>query len=509
MPEDMEVTADHVEEELDDKEKVVREIEDKVRTYLATQTYRVVIPSFSKWFARDKIHEIERKSLPEFFNGRNKTKTPETYLQYRDFMVDIYRLNPSEYLTVTACRRNLAGDVATIFRVHKFLETWGLINYQIDPDTRPSIAGPQYTGHFQVTLDAPKGLEPLIPLEGATMSTQGQEDDHTSYLVDVANEATEQEQHKTPLNLELRRSIYDSSSDAMALLDENQRRFNALTTRQYNCFTCGDDITKVRFHNLQSKQAISAVAFNSGLFPSNFTAGDYVKLVQAQQNASAWSDQETLLLLEGVEMYDSDWEAIAYHVGTRNKEACLVKFLQMPIEDAYLVKNAEEKKDTSSISQLLEKVLSSVKDLPNSSTLAENAQAGSAQVKQEQDTYLHDLVKLQMQKIDLKLEKIDELDQVLKMQRREIEKQRLDLYLDRLSLNQQTNQVLTTLREAAQAQGQTAVELAEKARELAFKNPKHSVLQDTSAEARLAEVPNPSLKPISLETPQQYKFWSA
>ena len=122
MPEDMEVTADHVEEELDDKEKVVREIEDKVRTYLATQTYRVVIPSFSKWFARDKIHEIERKSLPEFFNGRNKTKTPETYLQYRDFMIDIYRLNPSEYLTVTACRRNLAGDVATIFRVHKFLE---------------------------------------------------------------------------------------------------------------------------------------------------------------------------------------------------------------------------------------------------------------------------------------------------------------------------------------------------------------------------------------------------
>lgn len=31
-------------------------------------------------------------------------------------MIDTYRLNPTEYLTVTACRRNLAGDVCAIMR---------------------------------------------------------------------------------------------------------------------------------------------------------------------------------------------------------------------------------------------------------------------------------------------------------------------------------------------------------------------------------------------------------
>jgi SWI/SNF related-matrix-associated actin-dependent regulator of chromatin subfamily C len=46
-------------------------------------------------------------------------------------MVNTYRLNPGEYLTVTACRRNLAGDVGAIMRVHGFLEQWGLINYQV------------------------------------------------------------------------------------------------------------------------------------------------------------------------------------------------------------------------------------------------------------------------------------------------------------------------------------------------------------------------------------------
>ena len=31
-------------------------------------------------------------------------------------MMDTYRLNPQEYLTSTACRRNLAGDVCAIVR---------------------------------------------------------------------------------------------------------------------------------------------------------------------------------------------------------------------------------------------------------------------------------------------------------------------------------------------------------------------------------------------------------
>ncbi len=35
---------------------------------------------------------------------------------YRNFMIDTYRLNPGEYLSSTACRRNLPGDVCAIMR---------------------------------------------------------------------------------------------------------------------------------------------------------------------------------------------------------------------------------------------------------------------------------------------------------------------------------------------------------------------------------------------------------
>ena len=107
-------------------------VEAAARAHLAAQRFAVIIPSYSAWFDMSTIHPTEKKSLPEFFNSRNRSKTPGVYKDYRDFMINTYRLNPSEYLTVTACRRNLAGDVCAIMRVHAFLEQWGLINYQVD-----------------------------------------------------------------------------------------------------------------------------------------------------------------------------------------------------------------------------------------------------------------------------------------------------------------------------------------------------------------------------------------
>ncbi|KAJ2461965.1 SWI/SNF and RSC complex subunit Ssr2, partial [Coemansia sp. RSA 2322] len=137
--------------------------EEDARRLLVEQTQEIVVPSYSAWFNLSLIHDNERRALPEFFNSRNMSKTPTIYIEYRNFMVNSYRLNPSEYLTVTACRRNLAGDVCAIMRVHAFLEQWGLINYQADADSRPSTIGPPFTGHFRISADTPRGLIPFQP----------------------------------------------------------------------------------------------------------------------------------------------------------------------------------------------------------------------------------------------------------------------------------------------------------------------------------------------------------
>lgn len=316
----------------DSEEKLTRD----AQAFLTEQTHQVVIPSYSGWFDMQQVHEIEKKSNPEFFNGRNRSKTPSVYKDYRDFMINTYRLNPIEYLTVTACRRNLAGDVCAVMRVHAFLEQWGLINYQTDSESRPSVIGPPFTGHFRVVADTPRGLQPFQPAPQSTLTT-GRPYAKTEEAMTSAR--------LPDLNLELRRDVYtgpskDNSSNNGIVPNGNTGGNNERKS-QFNCFTCGVDCSTLRFHCSSPKKFdLCSNCYHEGRFPSSFQSGDFLKIdsthAHATRNDSDWSDRETLLLLEGLEMYSEDWQEISAHVGSRTKEQCVLKFLQLPIEDAYL-----------------------------------------------------------------------------------------------------------------------------------------------------------------------------
>ena len=41
------------------------------------QTHHIVVPSYSAWFDYNAINAIEKRSLPEFFNSKNNSKTAE------------------------------------------------------------------------------------------------------------------------------------------------------------------------------------------------------------------------------------------------------------------------------------------------------------------------------------------------------------------------------------------------------------------------------------------------
>ncbi|KAJ1650667.1 SWI/SNF and RSC complex subunit Ssr2 [Dispira simplex] len=315
------------------------EIQNKAKSYLVQQTYEVIIPSYAAWFSMDRIHPNEKRGLPEFFNGRNRSKTPSVYKDYRDFMINTYRLNPHEYLTVTACRRNLAGDVCAIMRVHAFLEQWGLINYQVDPDTRPSVVGPPFTGHFRITADTPRGLQPFLP--SITVANAPGKTLHPMSGETSAKTQIEATKDGSALNLALRKHVYDDpTSQAEGGSGDTADTSTGSGAARYHCFTCGVECTRLRYHCLKVKKVdLCPPCYLEGRFPSSLYSGDFVKLEASQlkqTQGGAWSEQETLLLLEGIEMFDNDWFRIADHVGTRTREQCISHFLQLPIEDPYL-----------------------------------------------------------------------------------------------------------------------------------------------------------------------------
>ena len=57
------------------KNEVMRRV--PLHTHVQDQSHHIIIPSYSAWFDYNTIHSIEKRSLPEFFNEKNKSKTPE------------------------------------------------------------------------------------------------------------------------------------------------------------------------------------------------------------------------------------------------------------------------------------------------------------------------------------------------------------------------------------------------------------------------------------------------
>lgn len=279
---------------------------DDLEDNVTEQTHHIIVPSYSAWFDYNSIHVVEKRALPEFFNAKNKSKTPEIYMAYRNFMIDTYRLNPTEYLTSTACRRNLAGDVCAIMRVHAFLEQWGLINYQIDTESKPTPMGPPPTSHFHVLSDTPSGLQPVNAQKTPQPSA-------SKMLLDLDKKKDKDEITPSPGGAG---GIPIGGAPPSALL--------AGVTPSPVLPTILPDIAMD----------------SNGQF--GLKLDQYSKKPSAMKNRTAasmsreWTEQETLQLLEALELYRDDWNKVCEHVGSRTQDECILHFLRLPIEDPYL-----------------------------------------------------------------------------------------------------------------------------------------------------------------------------
>uniref|UniRef100_A0A8C7I263 SWI/SNF related BAF chromatin remodeling complex subunit C1 n=1 Tax=Oncorhynchus kisutch TaxID=8019 RepID=A0A8C7I263_ONCKI len=213
----------------------VNRLIDSSEDNVTEQTHHIIIPSYAAWFDYNCIHEIERRALPEFFNVRKEHCPTHN------------SLNPLKNRRRT---------------VHAFLEQWGLVNYQVDAESRPLPMGPPPTPHFNVLADTPSGLTPMHHRPPQIPSGQ--------QMINFPEKGKDKPSDMQ--NFGLRNDLYSKK-------------------------------------NPKSKG----------------TSG-----------GREWTEQETLLLLEALEMYKDDWNKVSEHVGSRTQDECILHFLRLPIEDPYL-----------------------------------------------------------------------------------------------------------------------------------------------------------------------------
>lgn len=521
-----------------DVEKLQHEFQESAKRYLVEQTAQVIVPSFAKWFDLSKIHDIEKKSLPDFFvEDGSGYKSSQDYKYIRDFIVNTFRLNPKEYLTITAVRRNLSGDVTNIIRIHQFLEQWGLINYQIDPKTKSSVLGPQYTGHFQITLDAPQGLVPFVPenaeLTKAIPSNVTKTDDLNNENIPTAKE------NELPLNLEIRRNVYATG--------EKKTNYKTNNIVHYSCSICGKDTTEVRYHNLKIKSymynptstinnasVLCEICYDQGLFPLSFHSSDFIQLKRTEEGEK-WSEQEILLLLEGIEMFgtyeppsstgpvnvnanlNNQWDKISEHVATKTREQCIIKFIQLPIEDKFLTKliKEENEKDTtkSVVSQSLVQDIAAklISTTEGREFILQNAEENLKHAQLEQTNLVNQVIELTLEKFNLKLKKIDELQANLLKYENQLNLERKQILLERwvqfekISKLKESNPELSTVLDDLLK----PVKINEIHKSVKQSNQTENGDDKMDVDESSNENDdNTSKLPVSVKEPKAYQFWS-
>lgn len=94
----------------------------------------------------------------------------------------------------------------------------------------------------------------------------------------------------------------------------------------------------------QDEVLLCMECFHEGRFFAGHSSLDFSRFDSSKENGvlvgENWSDQETLLLLEAMELYSENWNDIAEHVKTKSKAQCIIHFLRSPMDDSSM-KNVE------------------------------------------------------------------------------------------------------------------------------------------------------------------------
>ncbi|KAJ8767222.1 hypothetical protein K2173_013619 [Erythroxylum novogranatense] len=269
-----------------------------------------VVPSHCGWFSWTKVHPLEERVMPSFFNGKSQTRTSDLYMKIRNWIIKKFHSNPNENIELKDLSELEVGDADAKQEVLEFLDYWGLINFHPFPeiDSAANMDDAE-TAKKDLLLENLFHFESVQPYQSATPKPN----------------------ITTPA---MPSGLFPDSAIAEDLLRPEGPSVD------YHCNSCSADCSRKRYHcQKQADYDLCADCFNNGKFGSNMSSSDFILMEPAEiagASGGKWTDQETLLLLEALELYKENWNEIAEHVATKTKAQCILHFLQMPIEDAFL-----------------------------------------------------------------------------------------------------------------------------------------------------------------------------
>jgi len=125
------------------------------------------------WYNPCTASDLERRSLPEWFNHTAPHRSPASFALTRETILELADRNPHQYVTATALRRSVLGDAGSLMRLHSFLTDWGLLNREQIGETAPSEVALREPRRIEVSAHGKmKGWDQLAKQEFWSRSRQ-------------------------------------------------------------------------------------------------------------------------------------------------------------------------------------------------------------------------------------------------------------------------------------------------------------------------------------------------
>ncbi|XP_052731662.1 SWI/SNF complex subunit SWI3C isoform X1 [Vigna angularis] len=307
----------------------------------------LVVPMHSDWFSPATVHRLERQAVPHFFSGKTPDHTPQKYMECRNCIVAMHLEEPGKRITVSDCQGLLTGlDFEDLTRIVRFLDHWGIINYcvqtsRLESPNVMSCLREEPSGEVRVPAEALKSIDSLIKFDNPSCKLKAEEiyPSLTARNMDVFDLEDRIREHLSenhcnycsrPLPVVYYQSQKEGGMEAKVISVQvsTQKSFNLDKTKE------------LHLRHSQVDILLCTDCFHDGRFIIGHSSLDFLRVDLTRDygelDGENWTDQETLLLLEAMEIYNENWNEIAEHVGTKSKAQCILHFLRLPMEDGKL-----------------------------------------------------------------------------------------------------------------------------------------------------------------------------
>ncbi|KAF8711173.1 hypothetical protein HU200_029185 [Digitaria exilis] len=288
-----------------------------------------VVPKHSDWFTPGTVHRLERQVVPHFFTGKSPGHTPEKYVMLRNKVIAKYLENPGKRLAFAECQGLVAntGELYDLSRIVRFLDTWGIINYLAAGSGHRGLRMPtsllreEPTGELQLLTAPLKSIDGLVLFDRPKCSLQAQ---------DISSMASSSSNSEA---VDFDAAFADLEGKISERLSES------------SCSYCLQPLPNLHYRSQKEADiALCSDCFHDARYITGHSSLDFQKVDGdndgLENDSDKWTDEETLLLLEGIEKYNDNWDDIAGHVGTKSKAQCIYHFIRLPVEDG-LLENVE------------------------------------------------------------------------------------------------------------------------------------------------------------------------